>query len=152
VSAEGCATVPSKHQTTAEHQTALADAFHDCNGALDLLQTSSAAMAQHLLQCLLSFSGWKSSCRYGRNSQVFKYIRCIQSCFCFTPACCIPVVPFKLLQCISIYRKLPELLLLQLVVVPAVTTNVTAPAISATGVLPVLAISPTANADNTPVI
>ena len=57
-----------------------------------------------------------------------------------------------LLQCISIYRKLLELPLLQPVAVTAVTTNVTAPAISETGVLPVFDLLPTANADTTPVI
>ena len=55
------------------------------------------------------------------------------------------------LLCISIYREFLELLLLQPVAVPAVATNVTALAISATGVLPVLDILPTSNADTTPV-
>ena len=52
---------------------------------------------------------------------------------------------------ISIYRELLELLLLQPDAMPAVATNVTALAISATGVLPVLEILSTSNADTTPV-
>ena len=48
-------------------------------------------MPRHLLQCLLSLSGWKSSCRYGRNSQVSRSIGCIPASI-FTPACSIQLL------------------------------------------------------------
>ena len=70
-----------------------------------------------LCRACCSLSEGKSSCHHGRNSQVFKYIGCIQSCFRFTPACCIPVVPFKLLLPVFqslIYCRQSTLILLQL--------------------------------------
>jgi len=48
-------------------------------------------MPRRLLQCLLSLSGWKSSCRYGRNSQVSRTIGCIPQ------VSSLQSVPFELL-------------------------------------------------------
>ncbi len=50
-------------------------------------------MPRRLLQCLLSLSGWKSSCRYGRNSQDSRSIGCIPEVSSLQP------VPFELLCC-----------------------------------------------------
>ena len=147
--AEGCATVPSKHQTTTGMLSMIVmvpsiycrplvplwrsiccSACCLCQGGnpavvmagtVKYLNTSDASRAAFASLQPVAFLSFHASCC----CRLFRP-RCSSNCYS-----------------VSIYRKLLELLLLQLV---------TAPAISATGVLPVLDILPTANADNTPVI